>query len=171
MPYDVVQRWVIRLGWLSLALWGLLVLAEVVPLEFISPDRQLNFRLAVAALGWVWPLALSLKLRRRIRPSGLRALLVGLACLLTLPALAVCALGAVLSGMAYYDTWEDERVLWRRSGSATARVVVQLKTDDSAQGNDQWRVVQLTPVLGLWQQVTPVDTARFDATGWQRVRR
>lgn len=170
-PRDLVQRWVIRLGWLSLAMWGVLVLAELVPLEFISPDGQLNFRLAVAATGWLWPLALSLELRQHIRPNGLRALLVALAGLLTLPALAVSVLCAMLSRMAYDDLWEDERVLWRRPDSAVARVVVQLKTDESAQGNDQWRVVQLTPVLGLWQRVEPVDTVAFAKAGWQRVSR
>lgn len=168
-----LRRWCLLLGWAIWGLWLLVLLVSVSPLEATSTGLKLIIHLLLAGLSWLMPLALSLHVNVWIRGNSwlIDLLRIGLVGLLLLLMSVLLFMGPWVVGMAPFPLkprWTDERVL-RRPDDAWARVAVQQGTDKS--GNPIRRVVQLTPVLGLWQWATPVDTTSFDPSGWQRVNR
>ncbi|WP_167291169.1 hypothetical protein [Hymenobacter busanensis] len=64
--------------------------------------------------------------------------------------------------------WQTKRVLYRSEENPSIRITEQTY-NLFVTTSTTYRVVKLTPVLGLWQLVQPVDTARFNPNGWQRV--
>ncbi|GAB2959692.1 hypothetical protein GCM10027048_28790 [Hymenobacter coalescens] len=155
-----------------MGLWVLLGVAVRLPLEATSSGPWVGISIVLIGLSWLWPIALSLHLNVWLQGEALllvvlRIVLVGFCLLLTWPVLYV-SLYALAAASSRKQPWQDERVLYVWPGRPAARVAVQQGHDPT--GDPARRVVQLTPVLGLWQLVEPIDTTRFDATGWQRVK-
>lgn len=169
-PRGRLQRWVIGLGWVGCGLWGLDWLTGTLLLESTAPAGVLlTYHLLEVLLGWLWPLALSLQLRRWVKPDVLRIILTGFAGLLTLPLLGWSLLALLIFTSSPDSRWQTQQVLFRRAADPTIEVVRQTRAEQFVTTYPGYRLVQLTPVLGLWQRVEPVDTTTFDETGWQRV--
>ncbi|MCC3157273.1 hypothetical protein LJ737_08485 [Hymenobacter sp. 15J16-1T3B] len=160
-----LRRWIIGLGWLGLGLWLADELSEQVPFETTDYALLKAFNLTRDVLLYLWPAALWLQFSRLL-PPWLELGAFGFAVLGTL-VWVVLTLGRLLGEDA---PWSDERVLYERPDDPRARVAVQASGNYST-APLRYRVVRLTPVPGPWQRVEPVDTARFDARGWQRVKR
>ncbi|RTQ50147.1 hypothetical protein EJV47_10960 [Hymenobacter gummosus] len=168
-----LRRWCLLLGWSVWGLWLLVILVSISPLEATSIGLKLAIHLLLAGLSWLMPLALSLHVNVWIRGNSwwIDLLRIGLVGVLLLLMSVLLFAGPWAVGMAPFPLeprWTDERVL-RQPDAAWGRVAVQQGTDKW--GNPVKRVVQLTPVLGLWQWVQPVDTARIDPRDWRRVSR
>jgi hypothetical protein len=164
-----LKQWLIRLGWLGLALWVLELASEALKLELTdSVNLRFAFHLLRALLGWLAPVALALQFRASSLWAPLRYTLMGIAAALIIPACLISLLTLLFGWVGHEVNWENEQVLYESATDPDIRVVAQSRYDGFPTSDPQHRIVKLTPVLDLWQLAEPVDTATFNWQGWQR---
>ncbi|WP_400193803.1 hypothetical protein [Hymenobacter sp. B81] len=162
----LVRRSPIWLGWLA---WGCISLSVVLArldLELADREWAVLWARLVFFLFLFVPLGAYLQFAGRW-PLLVRRVVRVLGALAALPWLLTGCLGCVLMDEAPQSVPET---LFRSRTRPEVRIERRRVNEDEP-GLVSYQVVQLTPTLGWWQLVEPVDTAALDFAHWQRVSR
>lgn len=160
--YANVVSWIVKIGWLGFGIVVASWIAEGLPIETTVKELDVGLIYVRLGVGLVWPSAVGVQLYTKIKSQLVGGVLAGLSIALTIPWFLLIVITSVS------DAWQDEEVLYRAKENLEVRIAVQHR-DIFVTTSRGYRVAKLTPLLDVWQIVEPVDTAHFDATGWQRV--
>lgn len=75
-----------------------------------------------------------------------------------------------LMSMFFYQSWVDFSIVYEHKSDSTTTIREQME-DQGSFGYGKRRIVQVDPMLFIFQRVTPVDTNQLEMKDWRYVNR
>ena len=162
---EKIFQW-LTLGFIAIVFFSM-TFGQFIPIEFAdSHNTQIFYSIIILGL----PIATFLTLSWTIRKSKTkkRNILTGIVTILITMGMTI--LSIYLMFVFAFGVWVNTEILYENNENRNQTINQQLR-DIGAFGYSGQRTVKLTPILGLWNITTEIDTANIDKTKWVLVQK